>query len=73
MSEIENEFEAIQLVLQEVIDRLDDIAFRELRGAVARKETKRPDVERRVTRARNALLRVLPLLRADEQPGEDPG
>lgn len=71
MSETGNELEDVRQALQNVIDQLDDIALRELRSAVARKETKRPDIERRITRARNGLLRVLPLLRADEVPEED--
>ena len=71
MSENVNELESVRQILQEIIDRLDDIAFRELRGAIARKETKRPDIERRVTRARNALIRVMPLLRVDEVAEED--
>ena len=71
MSEIADELENVRHVLQEIIDRLDDIALRELRGAVARKESKRPDIERRLTRARNALMRAMPLLRVDVIPEED--
>jgi len=71
VSEIADELETVRQALQDVIDRLDDIAFRELRAAVSRKETKRPDIERRLTRARNALLRAMPLLRVDEIPEED--
>ncbi|HVB01912.1 MAG TPA: hypothetical protein VNE42_11730 [Acidimicrobiales bacterium] len=71
MSEIADELETVRQALQDAIDRLDDIAFRELRAAVSRKETKRPDIERRLTRARNALLRAMPLLRVDEIPEED--
>jgi len=71
VSEIADELENVRHVLQEIIDRLDDIALRELRGAVARKESKRPDIERRLTRARNALMRAMPLLRVDVIPEED--
>jgi len=71
LSEIADELETVRQALQDVIDRLDDIAYRELRDAVSRKETKRPDIERRLTRARNALLRAMPLLRVDEIPEED--
>jgi len=71
VSEIADELETVRQALQDAIDRLDDIAFRELRAAVSRKETKRPDIERRLTRARNALLRAMPLLRVDEIPEED--
>ncbi len=71
MSEIADELEEIRQRIQDVIDRLDDIAFRELRGAVSRKEMKRPEIERRLTRARNALLRVLPMLRDDTFPEGD--
>ncbi len=71
MSEIIHELEIARQALQDLIDRLDEIVFQELRGAVARKETKRTDLERRVTRARNALLRAMPLLRADDDPEEE--
>lgn len=67
MSEIREELEQLREKIQDTIDQIDDIAFRELRAAVSRKEMKRPEIERRLTRARNALLRVLPLLREDEE------
>lgn len=67
MPGISDELEEIRTEIQTVIDRLDDLAFRELRGAVSRRETKRPEIERRITRARNALVRALPLLHDDPE------
>lgn len=72
MSDLDDELSAVREKIQDVIDLLDDIAFRQLRIAVARKETKRPEVEKRVTRARNSLLRVLPMLQVSEMTVDDP-
>ena len=62
MSQLGDELEEIRASITAVVERLDDLAFRELRSAVARGDQRRPEIERRVTRARNALLRTMPLL-----------
>ena len=67
---IENDLDEIRSSLEGVIERLDDVAFTALREAVRRGDTKRPEVERRVTRARNALHRALGLLATDDATDE---
>lgn len=52
-------------LVEAAIERLDELVFRELRDAVGRGDAKRPEIERRMTRARNALRRALPLLHED--------
>jgi hypothetical protein len=61
--------------LSTVVERLDEIAFAALRDAVAGGESCRPEVERRVVRARNAIERARRILeggrlqgRLDDQP-----
>ena len=68
---VNDDLEEIRSALESVIERLDDVAFTALREAVRRGETKRPDVERRVTRARNAIHRAVGLLGTDDQTGPD--
>ncbi len=48
-----------------LIERLDDLALEALREAVARGATARPEIERRIVRARNSLERARHLLNAD--------
>jgi hypothetical protein len=71
MSDLPEELENVRNAIALVVDQLDDLAFRELRHASARGETKRPQVEKRITRARNALLRASGLLYAEPSFGED--
>ena len=69
MSELSEELEGISAEIHTLVERLDDLALCLLREAVAKGESRRPEIERRITRARNALLRAVPLLRGggDEQ------
>lgn len=71
VSDLRDELEEIRDAIGAIVERLDDLAFRELRHAVARGDQKRPDIERRVTRARNALLRALPLLSGGDDYDDD--
>ena len=56
--------------LRRVVERLDDIAFDALRSAVSAGGTRRPERERRVTRARHALERAISIL---EHAGSEAG
>jgi ElaB/YqjD/DUF883 family membrane-anchored ribosome-binding protein len=47
-----------------IIERLDDLALEALREAVGNGATARPEIERRIVRARNALERARHLLEA---------
>ena len=47
-----------------IIERLDDLALEALREAVGNGATARPEIERRLVRARNALERARHLLEA---------
>ena len=51
--------------LQAIAEELADQAIEVLREAVDRGETARPDLERRLTRARSAVERAVHLLNAD--------
>lgn len=48
--------------LAAIVERLDAIAFDALRDAVASGKTARPEAERRVVRARNAIERARRIL-----------
>lgn len=48
--------------LNRVAERLDDLAYDLLREAVRDKADKRPELERRVTRARRAIERAIQTL-----------
>lgn len=48
--------------LRAIVERLDEIAFDALREAVAEGQTTRPELERRVVRARNAIDRARRIL-----------
>ena len=48
-----------------LIERLDDLALEALREAVAEGATARPEMERRIVRARNSLERARHLLNAN--------
>ncbi len=61
--------------LRTIVERLDEIAFDALREAVAEGQTARPELERRVVRARNAIDRARRILEdggrresGDDQP-----
>ena len=61
--------------LRTIVERLDEIAFDTLREAVAEGQTARPELERRVVRARNAIDRARRILEdggrresGDDQP-----
>lgn len=64
------ELERIRADLEAIVERLDDVAFGELREASAAGARERPEIEKRVTRARNAVLRAIGLLTS---PGDEPG
>jgi hypothetical protein len=61
------DLDAIRASLADSVERLDEIALEELREAVARGDSTRPALERRLTRARNAILRALAVLHEEEQ------
>jgi hypothetical protein len=58
--------------LDRIAERLDDLVLQLLRDAVRTKADKRPDLERRATRARRAIERATSALRGAsvEDPGE---
>jgi chromosome segregation ATPase len=58
----QGELEEIRAQLAELGDRLASLAIEALREAIAAGETKRPDLERRITRARNAIERASSIL-----------
>jgi hypothetical protein len=60
----------IRAQISALVERLDDLALESLHEAVASGATARPEVERRIVRARNALLRAGGIL--DGVP-RDPG
>ncbi len=62
MSELSDDLESARDNISSVIEQLDDLIFRELRRASARGDQRRPEVEKRMTRARNALVRASLLL-----------
>ena len=70
MGRSEDDLDHVRHLLRSAVERLDDVAFRELREAVAKGATGRPELERRIVRARNAILRALPLLESDEVPDD---
>ncbi len=59
--------------LQAIVERLDEIAYDALREAVAEGQTTRPDLERRVVRARNAIDRARRILEdgGRQESGDD--
>jgi hypothetical protein len=58
--------------LRSVEEELGDVIYDVLREAVSRGEGKRPDVEKRLTRARNAVSKAVHLLEGDgSAPDED--
>jgi hypothetical protein len=64
------ELEAIRDELSGLAERLATIGMDSLREAVATGETRRPDLERRVTRARHAVERAVGIL-AGSEAGDD--
>jgi hypothetical protein len=63
---IDEELDAVRELLERAVERLDELAYDELRSAVRGGATTRPELERRLTRARNAVLRAIGLLGAHE-------
>lgn|GEM_PF-727714 len=57
------ELDAIRAELASLAERIGDLAYEELRRAVADGEGKRPELERRLTRARGAVERAVGILR----------
>jgi len=53
---------AVRDELVHIGDRLGDLAYDELRRAVDAGETSRPELERRLTRARHAVERAVAIL-----------
>lgn len=51
--------------LRRLVAELDDLAFDELQRAVADQETKRPEADRIVTRARRSIEKAIQLLDPD--------
>jgi len=58
----EEHLEEVKAQLGSIIERLDDLAFDILSQAVSKGEQKRPEMERRVTRARHAIQKALSVL-----------
>lgn len=69
----EDILEEICADLDRVRERLDDLAFDLLREAVREKADRRPEREKRVTRARRALERALVTLRSTTFETDDEG
>jgi ElaB/YqjD/DUF883 family membrane-anchored ribosome-binding protein len=67
--------ESVREELRAITERLDELAYDALREAVAAGERSRPELERRVVRARNAIGRALSILERTgagaEGPAED--
>ncbi len=63
------ELEVVREALEALAERLSDVAIEVLREAVAAGETRRPEIERRVTRARHAVERAVGIL-AGVEAGE---
>jgi hypothetical protein len=63
-----DELEEIREALASLAERLSDVAIETLREAVAGGETRRPELERRVTRARHAVERAAGILAGAEGP-----
>lgn len=57
-----DELESIRSELESLAERLSDVGIEVLREAVAGGETRRPEIERRVTRARHAVERAVAIL-----------
>ena len=63
--------------LRAVEEELGDVIYEVLRDAVSRGDAKRPDLEKRLTRARNAVTKAVHLLdgpgtgAADPDAGDD--
>lgn len=60
--------DAVCSELEALVERLGDLAYEELRRAVEEGETERPELERRLTRARHAVERAVALLRGHDTP-----
>jgi hypothetical protein len=67
------ELEAIREELGSLAERLTTIGMDALREAVTAGETRRPDLERRVTRARHAVERAASILAGVETGTGDDG
>lgn len=64
------ELEEIRAELARLADRLLDLGMGILREAVARGETSRPELERKVSRARTQVARAVALLDAEGRSEE---
>ena len=62
-----DELAAIIAELESLSERLSDLALDALREAVAAGDSKRPDLERQTTRARNAIERAIAILSRRER------
>ena len=67
----EDAIEEICAELERVRERLDDLAFDLLREAVREKADRRPELEKRVTRARRALERAIATLQGGRFASEE--
>ena len=66
-----DELDLIREELSGLAERLATIGMDSLREAVRAGETRRPDLERRVTRARHAVERAVGILAGAESAGDD--
>ena len=64
-----DELEQIAAELATIGERLADVAMSVLREAISAGESRRPDLERRVTRARNAVERAVSILAGAGEDG----
>lgn len=62
---VQDEIAEVVSQLRTIIERLDDQAYSLLASAVSEGATKRPDSERMIVRARNALEKAIGLLSFD--------
>jgi len=60
----------IVISLNAITERLDDLSFEALRSAVSSGEQKRPEIDKRLIRARNQISRAIRLLENGETNGD---
>ncbi len=70
MSASDERLEEVRAGLAVMAERLADLAYEELRRAVEAGEERRPELERRLTRARHAVERAVAMLAPGSSPQE---
>jgi C4-dicarboxylate-specific signal transduction histidine kinase len=64
------DLEQVVSEIEQLTERLGDLAMEELRRAISSGAQKRPQAERQITKARNALERALVALRRIDEGGD---